>query len=167
MTCYPTFFYSAVGGKIFGCVFVFYLVLIIMSSGNFQRQIERLEDIVRVRGGQRHKVFLVSDSKRRYLEGQRGMGLSKYIYRPKTKTDASSLIDELHRKIATIDSLLFFIWLGTCDFTRLQRPQKFVSLTDTTVDFVVNNLGKIKSDINSVNPSAEVRMSNLFHFWME
>ena len=102
---------------------------------------ERLEDEVRVRGGQRRKVFLVSDSKGRYLEGQRGMGLLKYIYRPKAKTDASSLIDELHRKIATIDSLLFFIWLGTCDFTRLKRPQKFVSLTDTTVDFVVNNLG--------------------------
>ena len=70
-----------------------------------------------------------------------------------TKTD--KLLAELTKRITDLSNPLVLLWLGTCDFTRLEHP--FVVLKpDADVPRVCNNFNIISNKIHSANSTAEV-----------
>lgn len=137
-----------------------------MSSGKVRKEIEVLNRSIDqgLDHGEeiRHSrtVFLVSDSKGKYLERRvrrRDIIDLKFI------CQSGANISSEHLKRLTLRAVRFernpivIIWLGTCDFMIKQGNFiKLVESAELTIEEVVSKFRVFKQNIQRVNPSSEV-----------
>ena len=144
--------------------------LLNMSANNIVKQLEKDEYKFTFSGKTPiRKAFMLTDSKGRYLleQAERGYDIIDIIFesgansvtsdpnahRQQTKTDR--LLSELLSRITGLSRPLVLLWLGTCDFTKLDYP--FVILrADAEGPIISDNFKVILEKIRSANATAEI-----------
>lgn len=123
-----------------------------------RKQLSRYEtEIIFNRGNPPRRVFLVSDSKGRYLEEQIKPDEPKFfevIYKGGAKIDDTELFNDLSSNIKDLNEPLILIWLGTCEFTT--KRGAYVHLNKTTVADFRNKLVELKTKIHQENSTSEI-----------
>ena len=135
-----------------------------MSTNNIIKQLssERLNPNITDKS-QIRKAFLLTDSKGRYLLPHAESEAIEFVFESGansfhgqthvTKTDR--LLNKLFGKIRGLSNPFVLIWLGTCDFTRLDYPYVVIR-ENADVSTVFANFTAMADKIRSVNPSSEV-----------
>ena len=125
------------------------------------RKIEKSIAKLRVeRGGefQSRDIFLLSDSKGRYLQNEvRPSDSVKicFIYRGGFVINNPEFRLCLHR-IRSSTNPIVLVWLGSCEFTQKDKNSKITLKPEIDVTRVVSEYEKFKRDILSFQSSAEV-----------
>lgn len=103
-------------------------------------------------------VFLLSDSKGRYLQDQVHASDTikiNFIYRGGFVINNPEFRLSLHR-IRSSRNPIVLIWLGTCEFTNKCKNSQITLKTEVCFDSLIHQYEKFKADILTFQRSAEV-----------
>lgn len=106
-----------------------------MSTKSVEKQLDRfqIEFDLKVRGNQKRKALLVTDSKGRYLKNEvvgEEQGLINFCFKPGASFDDGKLIADAKASLEGEINPLVFIWLGTCEFT--EKRGRFIYLRSSS-----------------------------------
>lgn len=128
-----------------------------MSVNNLKKQIEKLGDAVEDYHHTGSRCFLVTDSKGRYLS--RHLERRDYldiIWKSGARVEDAALLSRLEVKLKDLKAPLVLLWLGTCDFTKLER-NKTISLRNISAEDVFSKMVKMHTSVLQINSSARVQ----------
>lgn len=127
-----------------------------MSVSKVDKEITRFETLLREERRPGRRAFVVTDSKGRYL--QRSLEHRDYIqfiWRGGARIGDESLLDALREKIVDMQEPLVFIWLGTCDLTKI-GARKRISLRGMGIPQLRAALLEMKTKVLAINNSSTV-----------
>ena len=128
-----------------------------MSFRKIEKSIDKLR-VERCGEFQSQDIFLLSDSKGRYLQNEVRPSDSVKIcftYRGGFVINNPELRLCLHR-IRSSTNPIVLVWLGSCEFTQKDKNSKITLKPEIDVTRVVSEYEKFKRDILSFQSSAEV-----------
>lgn len=131
-----------------------------MSTKSREKLLDRfqIEYDLKVKGEQKRKAILVTDSKGRYLRNEVDKdeeNLITFCFRLGASFDDKILIADLKAFLEEETTPLVFIWLGTCQFT--EKRGVFIYLRKNfTVRDAMLRCEALKREIIDSHPTAEI-----------
>jgi hypothetical protein len=127
-----------------------------MSVESVKRSIQRFSREVELHDRLSRKVFLLTDSKGRclshHLERQDFISI---IHKGGAKIGEQEFITRLGQNIDGENRPVIFVWLGTCDMTRM-IGRRFIELNDFNPETFKHRLEAMKCAILQANQSSEI-----------
>ena len=129
-----------------------------MSVPRVQKQIDSIEEFVDEKSvAFRHRVFVITDSKGRYISKYlERRDFVEIVYRGGARIGDKALLGRLRGRISGLSKPIVMLWLGTCDITQKQRGGSAISMRQTDVKEIINRLQEMILVIKGMNNSAEV-----------
>ena len=95
---------------------------------------------------------------------ERGQDIFDIVFQKGASSENRHLLSKILDVVRGVDSPLLMIWTGTCDFTKLDRRTRYLSLDEDVSVADVDKLQNIKREVLKVNASTEVFFYNALYF---